>query len=667
MPRSDTFHLPWMCAAGAATCVNGTGPLCVNGTLGCSARQRYANCFSATEDADLYGASYVNCTSRGCAGGTFVPGGAGLNQTDFVLYVTAVDAPYCDLGTVLAMGAPCALDTWSGRPLSGNANFCPDALDAGASPLNGRSSSWGMQLDTVMHEALHALGISARTFAMFVADDGSTHRTPPAVATMPDWVVRARVHCCAHQYTHLSASLSRSRAQNGSAAYVVTPTVRAEARAHFGGGDGSSALPGVPLENSGASGTRSSHWEARWLKEDIMAGAKLARSPFSRLTQALLVDSGWYAPTGGVLTPAGGLRWGRGAGDEFVQHSCLARPLPPALAAGGWCDDKVDTGPGCTPDKRATAFCGTDSSNLQDGCTAWTPYGAHRSSICCLCITDCQHRRAANGHCWDATQGTDGASVFGQTYGAGSRCLTSGNASVSRVDWGTYPPMAGCFPMACAPTERNATYPSGVRLLVTISACGLLPCRANVPRMAVAECPPGGYIDLSLLGLGFARGWLGPCPVDALSYCAGLGCPGDCGGDRGACVNPSGMPGSGTCVCNPGYVGDACDEVACTPASCAAADASSVCNPLTGRCAVADGVEMPGPTVVLPQAEPAFLMAQAALARATSPQAPPSALVAPGLTPAAPPPLPPASDAACQGASGAAMSAMLAAALVLLT
>jgi hypothetical protein len=145
----------------------------------------------------------------------------------------------------------------------------------------------------------------------------------------------------------------------------VTGRVRDEARAHFGAPGVLSALRGMPLENSGATGTRSSHWEARWLWEDLMAGVKLARSPFSRVTQALLVDCGWYAPTGGALTPPGGLRWGRAAGDEFVQASCVQRPLPDALVAGGWCDAAVDTGPGCTPDKRSTAFCGADSGGLQ--------------------------------------------------------------------------------------------------------------------------------------------------------------------------------------------------------------------------------------------------------------------------------------------------------------
>ena len=117
-------------------------------------------------------------------------GGPGLLSTDFALYITAKDEPYCAGGAVLAMGAPCEVDIWSGRPLSGNANFCPNALQA-AQATDGGSSAWGMQLDTAMHEITHALGFSARLFSRFVDDDGASPLYPSAVSAQPDWVVRA--------------------------------------------------------------------------------------------------------------------------------------------------------------------------------------------------------------------------------------------------------------------------------------------------------------------------------------------------------------------------------------------------------------------------------------------------------------------------------------------
>ena len=146
-------------------------------------------------------------------------------------------------------------------------------------------------------------------------------------------------------------------AQNGTASYMVSPLVRAEAAAHFG----DAALPGIALENSGMAGTRSSHWEQRWLNGEAMVGVKLARAPYSRITQAALTDSGWYAPAGGALGPPGGLRWGVAAGGAFVRDSCLARPLSAAMQANGWCDPAVSTAQDCSLDKRAVAFCGSDS------------------------------------------------------------------------------------------------------------------------------------------------------------------------------------------------------------------------------------------------------------------------------------------------------------------
>ena len=180
-----------------------------------------------------------------------------------------------------------------------------------------------------------------------------------------------------------------------------------------------------------------------------------------------------------------------------------------------------------------------------------------------------------------------------------SRCLSFANHTLGRVDWGMMPPSAGCFPMSCVAATADDPRPSGLRLLVTVQVCDVLPCRATpTPRAVMTECPPGGFIGLARLGLGFTEGRLGPCPADPRDFCAALGCPNDCGGDRGACVNPSGMPGAGACVCHPGYVGEACGEVACTSAACAARGAT--CSTSSGRCVAANGTQLLGDAVVDP-------------------------------------------------------------------
>ena len=97
-----------------------------------------------------------------------------------------------------------------------------------------------------------------------------------------------------------------------------------------------------------------------WKKDQGLAASELIE--FVADTQAALTDSGWYAPSGGQLAPPGGLRWGAAAGGAFVQDSCLARPLSAAMQANGWCDAAVSAAQDCTHDKRAVAFCGSDSS-----------------------------------------------------------------------------------------------------------------------------------------------------------------------------------------------------------------------------------------------------------------------------------------------------------------
>lgn len=53
------------------------------------------------------------------------------------------------------------------------------------------------------------------------------------------------------------------------------------------------------------------------------------------------------------------------SGSAFVTDSCRARPLSAAMLANGWCDASASAVPDCSLDKRAVAYCGSDSSNLE--------------------------------------------------------------------------------------------------------------------------------------------------------------------------------------------------------------------------------------------------------------------------------------------------------------
>ena len=74
---------------------------------------------------------------------------------------------------------------------------------------------------------------------------------------------------------------------------MVTPKVVEEVRRHFGCDD----LEGAELEDQGGDGTALTHWEKRIFQNEAMTGTVHTKNPvYSRLTFALLEDSGWYLP-----------------------------------------------------------------------------------------------------------------------------------------------------------------------------------------------------------------------------------------------------------------------------------------------------------------------------------------------------------------------------------
>lgn len=98
----------------------------------------------------------------------------------------------------------------------------------------------------------------------------------------------------------------------------------------------------MELENQGGTGTELNHWEKRllevtalfiwpflytpplphllWLSQnEAMTGSHTQNRVFSRLTLALLEDSGWYRAN---YSLAQRLDWGRSLGCDFVLKSC---------------------------------------------------------------------------------------------------------------------------------------------------------------------------------------------------------------------------------------------------------------------------------------------------------------------------------------------------------
>jgi hypothetical protein len=68
------------------------------------------------------------CSSDGCSQCATAPGGSGVANADYLVYVTSLETPECS-GSTLAYASMCQRDQHD-RPVVGAANFCPNRLDA---------------------------------------------------------------------------------------------------------------------------------------------------------------------------------------------------------------------------------------------------------------------------------------------------------------------------------------------------------------------------------------------------------------------------------------------------------------------------------------------------------------------------------------------------------
>ena len=133
-----------------------------------------------------------------------------------------------------------------------------------------------------------------------------------------------------HEFTHILGFSSsyflrfynkqnfRSLDKNGkNRTYINTTKVREVAKKYFN----CSHIDGIPLEESGGSGTEGSHWEARLLYGEYMTGSIFhADFAISEFTLALLEDFGSYKAnyyTGGLM------RFGKNRGCEFIYDNCI--------------------------------------------------------------------------------------------------------------------------------------------------------------------------------------------------------------------------------------------------------------------------------------------------------------------------------------------------------
>lgn len=105
-------------------------------TRECHSLEPVGTCWFA-QHRPAYFASSEECAGKPPDGCATQPGGPGVGNTDFILYVTSYASmdgvQYCSKGTV-ALGAPCEFEPKTFRPISGNINFCPGLMRATPQP-----------------------------------------------------------------------------------------------------------------------------------------------------------------------------------------------------------------------------------------------------------------------------------------------------------------------------------------------------------------------------------------------------------------------------------------------------------------------------------------------------------------------------------------------------
>ncbi|XP_065219578.1 leishmanolysin-like peptidase [Planococcus citri] len=333
---------------------------CVNNQVFYRKGDPHPYCKNACEDVTMCGEVRVpeehlavcktcNASGMGCSvvGSEMSPG---IKDADFVFYVSALKTERCNKGLTVAYAAHCQQESALDRPIAGHANLCPESISTKPQELE-------ILLSTVKHEILHALGFSVSLFA-FYRDSNGNPLTPREDNGKPrlneklqtrQWSDRVIKTIVRKNWTVHADAIEKV------IQVMVTPRVVLEVRRHFN----CPQLEGAELEDQGEDGTAITHWEKRVFENEAMTGTHTQNPVYSRLTLALMEDTGWYKAN---YSMAQDLSWGKGLGCDFVMKSCkhwMDMKRAKGMSIHPFCDkvkqDPLETE--CTEDRSSVALC----------------------------------------------------------------------------------------------------------------------------------------------------------------------------------------------------------------------------------------------------------------------------------------------------------------------
>lgn len=434
----------------------------------------------------------------------------GVANADLVLLVTTRPTT----GNTLAWAVACERDQW-GRAIAGHVNVAPRHLTAEAESLLSA---------TLIHEVMHVLGFDPHAFAHF-RDERKRRRIRVTEQAMDE---------------KLGRMVTR----------VVLPRVIMHSRYHYGAF--SENFTGLELEDGGGRGTSGSHWEKRLLMNEIMTGSVDTRSVVSKMTLALLEDSGWYQAN---YSMADHLDWGHNQGTEFVT-------LPCNHWKGAYrCNSTQFSG--CTYNREAEGYC--PIVNYSGDLPQWARYFPQankggQSSLADYCTYFVAY---SDGSCTDTNSARAPDGMLGEVRGSNSRCMASSLVRTGFVR-GSTTQGNGCYQHRCVNNSLEVAVdgkwkvcPQAGGPIKYSGFNGELVCPAyhelcNVdPAPVSGQCPNACYFNGDCID-GRCQCFLGFEGHD----CSQRSCPNNCGG-HGDCLR------DGLCNCEPGYTGTDCSTATC--------------------------------------------------------------------------------------------------------
>ncbi|XP_027894280.1 leishmanolysin-like peptidase 2 [Xiphophorus couchianus] len=360
---------------------------------------RTETCLDVTIPEDHLSGCYVYPEADSPRRTVVRPEGAGLPDTDFLIYihVQATDKCRAEPG-VLAYAVHCQMDA-GGRPVAGVVVLCRDRL-------SGASYSHQATVQTLIHEMFHTLGFSKDLFSSW--QDCSSDQG---------------VSCSARNKVIHSDGSGQTR--------IYTPAIVSALQRHLMSSD---PELGGPLENLDESaGKVSSHWESRVLQGSIMAAA-LGDPTTVRIdpvTLAALRDTGWYSVN---LSRAQSLVWGDGQGAKFGSLSICKDNSSTFFCSG--------SGVGCHFLHLHKGKCQTDP--YLEGCRVYKPL-------------------ENGSECWkkENTRWSPAENWSGEIFGFDSRCFFSSLIRRGGDVWTSSSAEGRCYRHRCSGPNRYQIQVSG--------------------------------------------------------------------------------------------------------------------------------------------------------------------------------------------------------------